>query len=488
MMPTSTLATGTSHWWKNGRFWGWEGVGCCHGTCTHVWNYSHAEARLFPELARSTRTMQDLGSGFDEKTGRVAFRGEAKGGFDYAADGQCGTILKMYREHLCSKDDSFLKANWPRIRQALEFLIAKDAELDPSGKPDGIIEGVQHNTYDINFVGANTFVGSLYLAALRAGAAMAGAVGEANLHQRYLDLAARGRALTESRLFNGEYFIQKIPPDQMKAQWQYGDGCLSDQLFGQNWARCLDLGTLYDEDKVKTALRAGYRYNWAPPGGALQQYNTIHPPERWFAKERDGGLFVCTWPRGSRPGEPVRYRDEVWTGCEYQAAAGMMWEGMVDEALALVQAIDDRYDGALHNPWNEVECGDHYSRAMAAWGVYQAACGFHYDGPRGVLGMDPRLNADDFAAFFTGAEGWGLIKQRRTATEQTNTIAVRWGTLSLSEVLVRLPEAFRAASLKVALNGKPITAMFQSQPPVPSATFERVQIDAGGSIECRWTL
>jgi hypothetical protein len=166
----------------------------------------------------------------------------------------------------------------------------------------------------------------------------------------------------------------------------------------------------------------------------------------------------------------------------------MMWEGMVDEALALVQAIDDRYDGALHNPWNEVECGDHYSRAMAAWGVYQAACGFHYDGPRGVLGMDPRLNADDFAAFFTGAEGWGLIKQRRTATEQTNTIAVRWGTLSLSEVLVRLPEAFRAASLKVALNGKPITAMFQSQPPVPSATFERVQIDAGGSIECRWTL
>ena len=114
MMPISTLATGTCQWWANGRFWAWEGVGCCNGTCTHVWNYAHGMARLFPELERSARTKQDLGPAFDPKTGRVGFRGEDPHS-PYAADGQCGTVLKCYREHLMSKDDSFLKENWPRI-------------------------------------------------------------------------------------------------------------------------------------------------------------------------------------------------------------------------------------------------------------------------------------------------------------------------------------------------------------------------------------
>jgi len=76
MMPVANLATGTAQWWQNGRFWAWEGVCCCEGTCTHVWNYAQADAWLFPELARSTRIMQDLGEAFEETSGLVGFRSD----------------------------------------------------------------------------------------------------------------------------------------------------------------------------------------------------------------------------------------------------------------------------------------------------------------------------------------------------------------------------------------------------------------------------
>jgi uncharacterized protein (DUF608 family) len=456
-MPTANLATGTAQWWKNGRFWGWEGVGCCSGTCTHVWNYSHAEARLFPELARSTRTMQDLGSAFEEATGRVAFRGEVNNGSAYAADGQSGTVLKCYREHLCSKDDSFLKANWPRIKKVLDYQVARDALARgkaptpevKGGDPDGIITVTQHNTYDINFEGPNTFVGALYLAALLAGAKMADLMGDKDSAARYRDLAARGRAFSEQHLFENGYFIQQIPEDA-STRFQYGSGCLTDQLFGQNWARCLALGTLYDETKVTSALRAIYRNNFAP---AVGQYNAKYPAERTFAEGRESGLLICTWPQGGRPNEPVRYRDEVWTGCEYQAAGGLLWENLIDEALVIIKAVDDRYDGTSHNPWNEVECGDHYARAMASYGAYQALCGFTYDGPSGVIGIAPRLNPDNFAAFFAGAEGWGLARQSRDQTHQTNRFEVRRGSLEASTVTAEVPPGMKVNAAAVSQEG-----------------------------------
>ncbi|MBL8762672.1 MAG: hypothetical protein JNM07_00195 [Phycisphaerae bacterium] len=456
-MPVSILASATCQWWKNGRFWAWEGAGCCHGTCTHVWNYAHAEARLFPDLARSTRTMQDLGSAFDERTGRVSFRGEVSGGFEYAADGQSGTVLKMYREHLCSADGSFLRAHWPRIKMALEYQIRIDAlgaatsaprgradtrppesiEHLPTGSgPDGVIHATQHNTYDINFEGPNTYVGSLYLAALLAGERMAKLMDDAEAAGRYRSLFESGRRWTEANLFNGEYFTQRVPPGGPR-QWQYEEGCLSDQLFGQNWSRTLDLGSVYDEGAVRRAYASVFRYNWAPAVGA---YNGAYPPERYFARDREGGLFVCTWPKGGRAEDPVRYRDEVWTGCEYQVAAGFVWEGMLDEGLAIVKAVDERYDGAMHNPWNEVECGDHYARAMASYGVLQALSGFVHDGPAGILGLAPRMTPDDFASFFAASEGWGVLKQRRVdGVRQESEIRLDWGRLRVREFVTVLP-------------------------------------------------
>ncbi|HUT35303.1 MAG TPA: GH116 family glycosyl hydrolase [Planctomycetota bacterium] len=441
----SNLATDTCQWWSNGRFWAWEGVGCCEGTCTHVWNYAHASARLFPEIERIIREMQDFGAAFDEKTGLVGFRSNRA----YAADGQCGGILKAYREHLMSPDDAFLQRTWPRIKQALEFSIKQDAN------DDGLIENSQHNTYDINFQGPNTFVGSLYLAALRAGEEMAKDVGDADFAARCRKIFESGSKLTLERLWDGEYFIQDVDLAKFPKH-QYGKGCLADQLFGQGWAHQLGLGYIYPEKSVKSALNAIWKYCWAPDVGPQ---NKAHPPQRWFARPGEAGLFTCTWPKSPHLGpQSVLYRDEIWTGIEYQAAGNMVWDGLLTEALAICRGIQDRYHPSKHNPYNEVECGDHYARAMASWGVYTALCGYEYHGPKGHLGFAPRLTPDDFRAAFTAAEGWGLFTQKRQGNVQANRIEVRWGKLRLKTLALAVREGLKTPTVAVTVAGKPVEA------------------------------
>ncbi len=421
----ANLATGTCQWWKNGRFWAWEGVGCCAGTCTHVWNYAHAPARLFPRLERSAREMQDFGEGFDPESGLVGFRSNRA----YAADGQAGTILKAYREHQCSGDRTFLQRNWPRIKKALEFSIRQD------GDDNGLIENSQHNTFDINFEGPNTFIGSMYLAALRAGGEMAREMGDEAFAERCERIFQSGSELTMERLWNGEYFIQLVDLEK-HPKYQYGPGCLSDQLFGQGWAHQLGLRYIYPSLRVRDALRAIWKYNWAPDVGP---YNAVHEPERCFARPGEAGLFTCTWPNSEYMAEGVRYRNEVWTGIEYQVAGHMAWEGMVDEALAICRAVHDRYHPARHNPFNEVECGDHYARAMASWGVYTALCGFEYHGPKGYIRFAPRMSEQDFRAAFTAAEGWGSFRQTRSDDVQRERIELRWGQVDLRELSFSAP-------------------------------------------------
>jgi uncharacterized protein (DUF608 family) len=446
------LATNTCQWWQNGRFWAWEGVGCCHGTCGHVWNYAHGMARLFPELERSVREMQDFktGVGFKEQTGAIIFRGENFG--IWAGDSQGGYILKAWREHQCSADDGFLRRVWPAVRKAMEFMIQQD------GDSDGLIEGKQHNTYDIDFYGPNTMVGSLYLGALRAAEEMAREMGDGEFAGTCRKVFENGRKNSVERLFNGEYFVQKV--DLAKhPKHQYADGCLADQLFGQGWAHQVGLGYVYPRETVLKALASIWKYDWAPDIGPQ---NKAHGPQRWFAYPGEAGLFTCTWPKSKHLGpESVLYRDEVWTGIEYQVANHMAWEGMLTEALAVCRAAHDRYHPSKHNPFNEIECGDHYARAMAAWGMITSLAGFEHHGPRGHLGFAPRLKPEDFKSVFTASEGWGTIAQQRQGGLQINRVAVKWGRVRVRTLAVVLPADAKPGPVSATLDGKALT--FQSK-------------------------
>jgi len=442
MMPVSTLATETCQWWKDGKFYAWEGVGSCVGTCTHVWNYEQAMAHLFPELERNVRERTDFANSY-LPDGRIITRdGNTQWGWEM--DGTAGTVLKAYREDQLSANHDFLYKEWPKIKQITKFLISQD------GNNDGLIECKQPNTYDIAFYGANTYVGGLYLAALMATEKMARLMKDTVFADSCRIIAERGSENSSKRLFNGEYFVQEV---DIKAhpESQYGNGCLADQLFGQTWADLTDLGDIYPAGEIHSALESIWKYNWAPDVGAQ---NGVHPAERDYADPGEAGLFICTWPHSQHPGDKgVRYRDEVWTGIEYQVATSMLYAGMTKEALSILKGLDERYQPSKHNPWNEIECGDHYARAMASWGVLLALEGFSYNGPEGRLSFEPRIGPDKFKGFFSAAEGWGTIGQERTANTQTNSIDVRYGRLPLRDWTVKLPNDTEPASLAISING-----------------------------------
>ncbi|MBK8978940.1 MAG: hypothetical protein IPM29_23820 [Planctomycetes bacterium] len=451
----ANLATNTCQWWRNDRFWAWEGVGCCSGTCGHVWNYAQAPARLFPSLERSVRELQDFapGVGFDPTSGQIGFRGE--GWRMWAADAQCGYVLKVWREHLCGSDDAFLARLWTRVRQALEFLVARDAEGQDA--PDGLLEGRQHNTYDIDYFGVNPFSGWLYVAALRAGQAMAAEVGDTDSEARYRDLAEQGRQRLVERSFDPKlgYFVQRVDLAE-HPDWQVGDGCLADQLFGQSWALQVGLAEVVPPREEAAALDAIWRFCWAPDVGPQ---NRAHAPERWFARPGEAGLFTCTWPRSAHLGpRSTRYRDEVWTGIEYQVASHLAWAGRVTEALAICRAVHERYHPAKRNPFNEVECGDHYARAMASWAVLLGLSGFDYHGPAGRLAFAPRLRPDDFRCAFTAAAGWGSFAQVRERGVQTARVELRHGRLRIAELGLELPEGAVLASAELRVGEQRVPA------------------------------
>ena len=448
-LNTSILATSTAFRFADGRFYGWEGVGCCAGTCTHVWHYAQAPARLFPDLERAARTITDYGIAFDAATGRIRFRGEHND--HWAADGQAGCILRAYREHQMSANDAFLKGIWPRVRQSLEFLMNKDADRD------GILDGPQHNTLDADWFGQIAWLSSLYVAALRAGEAMATEVGDAAFALRARAIADAGSRKINETLFNGEYYVQLPDPGHAKTVGSY-DSCEIDQVFGQHWAHQVGLGRILPQPNVKKALASLWKYNFAPDVGP---YRAAHKPGRWYALAGEGGLLMATWPRGegSRVGEAFDfYFNECMTGFEYQAAGHLLWENMPLEGLAITRAVHDRYHAARRNPWNEVECGDHYARAMASYGVFLAACGFEHHGPKGHLAFAPRLNAENFQAAFTAAEGWGRFSQKITNGQMNAEIALRWGRLRLRTLALILPSTSSATTAQVTLDGRPVTS------------------------------
>ena len=124
-----------------------------------------------------------------------------------AADGQMGSIIKLYFDWQISGDTDWLKQLWPNAKRAIEFAWV------PGGwdaNRDGVMEGVQHNTYDVEFVGPNPLCGVWYLGALRASEEMATAVGDMDSARQYRNLFQQGSKWIDDNLFNGEFYIQKV--------------------------------------------------------------------------------------------------------------------------------------------------------------------------------------------------------------------------------------------------------------------------------------
>ncbi|HUY12073.1 MAG TPA: GH116 family glycosyl-hydrolase [Terriglobia bacterium] len=439
----STLVTPTVFRTQDGAFHGFEGCneqsGCCFGNCTHVYAYETAIANVFPQLSRSLREQQ---FGFlTSSEGLMDYRELLPYGIERfgvaAADGQMASIMKLYYDWRLSGNTAWLHQLWPAARRALEFAWI------PGGwdaNRDGVMEGVQHNTYDVEFIGPNPLCGIWYLGALRAGEEMANAVGDREASAQYRRLFKQGSEWIDANLFNGEFYIQKIgsiPPDQVAKgltegmgapdtvhpTFQLGEGCLVDQLVGQYFALAVGLGLLLDSHHIQKTLESIYQYNYKR---TLTHHECVM---RTFALNDEPALVICDYPHGNRPQTPFPYFQEVMTGFEYSAAVLMLYRGKVSEGVELISNIRRRYDGERRNPWDEAECGFHYARPLASWAGLLALSGFRYHGVEKSIEAKPVVHPEHFACFWSTASGWGSFKLQAKKSSTFFSLSVLHGSM-----------------------------------------------------------
>jgi uncharacterized protein (DUF608 family) len=330
--------------------------------------------------------------------------------------------MKVYREWRISGDSEWMKKLWPKVKESLNYCIGV---WDP--KHEGVLREPHHNTYDIEFWGPEPMCSSFYLGALKAAVAMGKEVGDDV--SLYRDLIARGEKFVNEELYDGEYFYQKIQTEGLQAgsplkvqsfqrnytpealellkaegpKYQYGKGCLSDGVLGSWLAEVTGVDQVLEQSKVDSHLRSIHKYN-------LKRDLSEHanPQRPGYAMGDDGGLLLCTWPKGGMLSLPFVYSNEVWTGIEYQVASHLILRGMVDEGLEIVRIARDRYDGRARNPFNEYECGHWYARAMSSYALLGAYSGARYDAVEKVLYIKPSIKGD-FRAFISTATGYGNV-------------------------------------------------------------------------------
>ena len=415
----------------DGKLWSWEGCGdnsgCCTGSCEHVWNYAQAIPHLFPALERTLRQTEFYPN--QDKDGHQTFRAAlpirpVANTFYAAADGQLGGIMKVYRDwHICG-DNDWLKSIFPKVTQSMDYAIKT---WDP--RHTGTLEEPHHNTYDIEFWGPDGMCTSFYLGALKAFSEMGKflSMDVSDYDQLYL----KGKKAIETDLFNGEYFIQKIrwtglnAPDPIiasKGSWsseyssaealnllkkegpkyQYGSGCLSDGILGDWIAEVCGIRNVVDSSRVHSHLNSVFRYNFMKD---LSDHSNPQRPS--YALGHEGGLLLCTWPKGGRLSLPFVYCDEVWTGFEYQVACHLMMMGETEKGLEIVRTARKRYDGRVRNPFDEYECGHWYARALSSYAMLQGMTGVRYDALDQTMYI--RSAPGDFTSFISTATGFGNV-------------------------------------------------------------------------------
>lgn len=450
----SVLKTPTALRLEDGSFWGWEGctetTGSCYGTCQHVWNYAYAMPYLFPRLERSIRenTLKYalLDSGATSFRINLPLKKEMSTG-RACVDGQMGEVIKFYREWKFSGDNEWLKRYSESVFKMLEYAWSEENPDKWDADMDGVLEGRQHHTLDMELFGPSSWLQGFYLLALDCAAEMATFLGDEVRASLYSRLCESGKRWMNEQLFNGRYFHQSVDLsdksildrfDAAGAYWneetkeikyQVADGCIIDQMLADWHAALIGKNGVFDTDKKRTALENLYKNNYKPSmRGVVNMW-------RNFSLNDEAGTVICSYPEGSRlPSIPIPYCEETMTGFEYALAGLMISEGCVAEGEAIVKAVRDRYDGEKRNPWNEIECGSNYARSMASYALMPIYSGFSFDMTKKHIGFAPIRNSGTY--LFSACESWGTVE----LCEGQCNISVLGNALTLNSITIPDPE------------------------------------------------
>lgn len=444
-----------SSWWTRGnRFAMWEGLGCCGLNTTDVaYEGSFSILALFPELEM---LQMQMGVAFQHTDGRVLhlLRDDLS-----SVDAEYGRVdmnpqfvLLVGRDYLWTGDHSYLERMWPHVVRAMENTARLDADGD--GLPDS---DTRRNTYDQwDLYGTPSYIASLWLGALRAGIRLAEAMHDDTTAARWREQLRKGGDAFEGRLWNGAYYSLWVDGDRRD------ECCMSDQLSGELYAQLIGLGHTLTRERMVDALRAIMRYN--------------------FTSEQ--GLVNATYPPGTHARFPAYDNYQAagnWSGIEYMLAAEMMDMGLVAEGRAIVRAVQERYARA-GRPWNHVECGDHYYRAMSSWACLLGATGFKLDAPAGTLTIAPlhgaALDSTEVRAPWVSPTGWGTLAQ----TGERLEVQCRSGHLTFQGLRTNLP----AHTIETRLDGRAIAATQSSDGDYVLLRFRApVTVGSGGVLILR---
>ncbi|MDA2929534.1 non-lysosomal glucosylceramidase [Acidobacteria bacterium AH-259-O06] len=465
----SVLRSPTVIRYPDGTLYGWEGCAIDRrlgfGTCNHVWHYQQAIPYLFPRLQRSILENFYF-NGLRESDGAIHFRMPVgpgaspaqleprwstpdgrKTNYFTAADGQMAMVCHVLREWQISGDDGWLKKMWPKVKKSLEY-----AWVEWDRDRDGLLEGSHHNTLDLNFSTPDPFCGSLYQAALLTGERMALYLGDEASAREYREVYESGKRLTDEQLFNGEYYHQMLPAP---GDYQLGNGCISEQVIGQWYARMLGLEDVFRRENIRSALSALFKYNYRD-----NFYDFINV-YRAYSVGGDRGLLIATWPKGGRPERPLLYADETMSGYEYQVAANLLYEGYLLEGLTVIKSIRDRHDGKKRNPYDEFEWGHHYVRTMSSYSTLLALSGFRYSGVDKSIALDPQIFSDDFRVFFSVDGAWGTVSQTQVAGSLVAKVELAVGRLSLSKLVLHPRNGVKR--VRAYIGTRPVRASLTSE-------------------------
>jgi uncharacterized protein (DUF608 family) len=440
----STLVVNT--WWtKDGGYAVWEGLGCCGLSTTDVdYQGSFPIVALFPELKLSQMKriiahQNDLGQvphNFAGDLDRVD-RGFKR------VDMNPQFVMMVCRDYLWTGDRGYLADLWPHVVRAMAFTESLDTNGD--GLPDRDT-GLQ--TYDAwGMRGTPSYIASLWIGGLRAAIRIATDAGKPDEAKRWTAMLAKASASYDQMLFNGEFyslFVDGKTRDEL---------CMTDQISGEWFSHLIGLSTTISQKNLHMAIDSIVKHNFSPEFGL---HNATAPR---------GGMGLLAIANGQAGG--------LWSGIEFAFASLLMDHGRYADGVRIVEATHRRYMRA-GQPWNHIECGGHYSRAMSSWATLLAATGFKPDVPNQTLTIAPTAPGD-FRAPWAAASGFGTISR----TGHTLSIHCAHGTLGLRALKLAMAAqsahlGTKALATTTTKTGEGVTLEFAS--PVSLAANQTLSI------------